>query len=202
MSIIKVNLGCGPSGINGWVNFDWGALPLLNKTGLTPLLVSLGILGKNYLINWPKFKLWDIRRKLPMTSSSVDYVYCSHVLEHFERCEGLAITREIKRILKVGGVARIVLPDVEKMTVYYTGAKKFNEEFWGYNKEELVGIKRRFIRGHQWMYDLTEAKVMLTEAGFKKISVVSFRKGRTPDIKKLDLAGYSKISLYLEAEKS
>ncbi|MBP9817941.1 methyltransferase domain-containing protein [Candidatus Shapirobacteria bacterium] len=201
MSIIKVNLGCGPSGIDGWTNLDWGMLPLLNKLGFVNKLVDWGFLSSGYKTKWPVFKLFDIRKKLPFADNSVDFVYCSHVLEHFENEEAINILWEIKRILKTDGMARIVLPDVKKIALGYVDARKINEEFWGYDKQVLVGWRRWFIRGHRWMYDVDEIKSTLEKAGFKKNTIVSFKKGKTPDISLLDVAGYSNISLYVESTK-
>lgn len=198
---LKVNLGCGPTGIDGWENFDWGWLPLMNKVGVIKLVVEAGLLDKFYLVNWPKFRLFDIRRKLPFENNSVDAIYCSHVLEHFEAEDGLKISREAFRILKIGGIFRVILPDISKIAKVFKTGEEQNEAWWGYNKTLLKGIKRWFIRGHQWMYDVESAKEMLNKAGFKKIVETGFAAGECPNIERLDLAGYKNISLYLEAHK-
>ena len=69
--MIKVNLGSGPEAINGWINYDWGILPLINKLGLTKILVQMGILDKNYLVKWPKFFLVDIRKRFPLNDDEI-----------------------------------------------------------------------------------------------------------------------------------
>jgi len=189
----KLNLGCGPSGKNGWINYDWGILPLINKLGLTKILVQMGILDKNYLVKWPKFFLVDIRKRFPLNDDEIDYVYCSHVLEHFEPWEAKKILTESRRVLKKGGKIRLILPDIAYIIKNYGDAGQFNEFVFGYNKEKKYRFSF-FIRGHQWMYDKKSFKKLLEECGFKKIKLSSWKKGS-------DLEIHKNMSFYYEAEK-
>lgn len=50
---------------------------------------------------------------IPFEDNTFDAVYHSHVLEHFTKEDGEAFTAECFRVLKPGGVLRIVLPDLE-----------------------------------------------------------------------------------------
>ena len=92
--MIKINLGSGPVLAKGWINFDYGLLPLLGKLGLIKLAWKLGLIDKSYVVEWPKIRYFDIRRRLPFGDKSVDFIYCSHVLEHFEKFEGKKILSE------------------------------------------------------------------------------------------------------------
>lgn len=195
-----VNLGCGPNGIDGWVNYDWGLLPILNKFGLVKVIVSFGIVHKNYDRRWPNFKLADLRKPLPIEGRSVDWVYCSHVIEHLEKYEAIELVREIKRILKNNGKVRIVLPDLQRLIkLYACDPDEFNRKYFGFEKDKKIGILGRFIRPHNWMYTPETFKEILTEAGFIKINISSFRKSKMPDIKKLDLKLHKELSFYIEA---
>ena len=62
---------------------------------------------------------WDIRNGLPYQDSSMDAVYSSHLLEHLSPIEAKNLMGEINRVLKKGGVLRIVVPDFEKICVEY-----------------------------------------------------------------------------------
>ncbi|MFA7301110.1 MAG: methyltransferase domain-containing protein [Candidatus Shapirobacteria bacterium] len=201
--MIKINLGCGPLARNNWTNIDYGLLPLLGKCGLTKVAGWFGLIDKNYVTVWPKFKYFDIRHRLPFENSCVNYIYCSHVLEHFEKNEVFKILSECRRVLKKGGVVRIVLPDLKKLIDSYDGSDLFCREFYGYDKDLIFGfwgnIKKLFIRGHQWMYGQDEFVNLLKEVGFKKVNVVSYRKGVCPDIDKLDLEVHLRLSFYVEA---
>lgn len=201
----KINLGSGPHAAVDWINFDYGLLPFLSKFRLTKMASFFGLIDKSYVIKWPKFKYFDIRRGLPYVGDSVDYIYCSNVLEHFEKFEALKILKECDRILKKGGIVRFVLPDLTKLIELYADAESFNREFYGYDKDLFFGfwgkIKAYFIRGHQWMYDKNSFKKMLIDAGFTKISVKKFRVGKCPDINILDLEMHKRLCFYYECKK-
>ncbi len=193
-------MGCGPSGIDGWLNFDWGVLPILSKLSfLRRVLIKFGLLANNYDLTWPKIKLVDINRKLPLKNNSVKYIYCSHVLEHFEKYETQNILKECFRVLKNGGVMRIVLPDLKMIIKKYNNADEFNKIFFGYDKDKK-NIFNFFIRGHQWMYDKKSIEILLKQI-FKKVEIKSFGVGSVPDLDRLDLKGHKDHSLYVEVTK-
>lgn len=213
MISLKLNIGCGPSGLKGWLNYDWGILPLLSKlTYLRKILIFLGVLPKAYETSWPPIKLVDIRRKFPLKDNTVKYIYCSHVLEHFDRWEALKILKECWRVLQKGGVIRIVVPDIEKMFQLYRQVKNrpgrdLCRLWWGYDKDIeprnlIQRLSGKFIRDHRWNYDKKELSMVLKEAGFIDIKSLDFRKGMLPDLEKLDLKSHKDHSLYIEATKS
>ncbi|MFA5025940.1 MAG: methyltransferase domain-containing protein [Candidatus Shapirobacteria bacterium] len=201
--MIKINLGSGPASAKGWINYDWGLLPFMGKFHLTSLLVKLKLLGKDYDWKWPDITLVDIREELPDNDNTVDYIYCSHVLEHFEKNVAIDILKECKRVLKKNGRVRIVLPDLSKMIKKYSSSEIFNREYFGFDKDLYIGalakFKRFFIRGHEWMYDAKSAKDLLKEAGFGEVKICSFRKGLVPNLDVLDIEQHREIGLYLEA---
>jgi hypothetical protein len=61
----------------------------------------------------------DICRGLPFASTSFDVVYHSHVLEHLTRPEAQSLMRECWRVLRPGGLIRVVVPDLEKIATDY-----------------------------------------------------------------------------------
>ena len=61
----------------------------------------------------------DLRRGLPYPDGSFDGVYGSHVLEHLDPAAGERLLRECLRILKRGGVVRLVVPDLEVIAKLY-----------------------------------------------------------------------------------
>lgn len=201
----KLNLGSGPNSAKGWINYDWGLLPFLAKYRLTSIFTSLSLLPKIYNCQWPKIELIDLRKELPDEDGSVNYIYCSHLLEHFEKYQSLKLLRECRRILKRGGMMRIVLPDLEKVIDEYRDADSFNREFYGYDKDKYVGILGKlqllFLRGHEWMYDKKSFRNLLKEAGFKNIKLRSIKKGKFPNINKLDLDVHKRLSFYYECQK-
>jgi len=108
-----VNLGCGLHAPAGWINVDGSLGVLLAKH---PFAKSVA-----RLLHFPKYVTetpWnpeiiraDLRGNLPFLSASIDVVYSSHALEHLHVEEAKRLMREIFRVLKPGGICRIVVPD-------------------------------------------------------------------------------------------
>lgn len=51
-------------------------------------------------------------KRLPFPDDSFSYIYCSHVLEHLHVEDIAALMTEFERVLRKGGVLRIVFPDM------------------------------------------------------------------------------------------
>lgn len=63
---------------------------------------------------------------LPFADSSVDNIYCSHVIEHVENEYVAHFLAESCRVLKSAGVLRIACPDAE----FLHAVSSFNNEYW------------------------------------------------------------------------
>lgn len=212
----KINLGSGPSGINGWVNVDYGMLPWLSKhPRFRKILTTLHFLPRSYDIQWPEIIISDIRKRLPFANATADYVYCSQVIEHLEYYEAKKLIKEIFRLLKTGGIARISVPDISKIVKLYQkeastnalgAARNFNIIIYGHEKDLepksiIAKLSRLFIRGHFWHYNYQSIRHLLRDSGFKKISKCDFQKGKCPNIKQLDKIIHEPHSLYVEVQK-
>lgn len=205
----KINLGSGPDGIDGWDNLDWGLLPLVSKFGIIQkILIKVGLLDKNYLLSWPKIRLCDIRGKLPYTDNSIEQVYCSHVLEHLEKWQTINLLKEVKRILKKGGIMRIVLPDLKKILEVYSknGADQFCRVLWGFDKDIkpnnlIKSLQRKFIRPHQWMYNKKSFEEVIKISGFGNFKWLDYKIGEVQSLDKLDLDIHKELSMYVEIKK-
>ena len=63
----------------------------------------------------PHVQRHDLRRPLPFADGTFDAVYSSHVLEHLERDHAPRVLAEMRRVLKPGGIVRVVVPDLERI---------------------------------------------------------------------------------------
>jgi predicted SAM-dependent methyltransferase len=89
-----LNIGCGKTIHPKWVNVDIvAAMP--------------GVLA------------CDVRSGLPFADSMFDACYCSHMLEHVTKDQAKVIVAEACRVLKKGGIARFVVPDMEQIARLY-----------------------------------------------------------------------------------
>ncbi|MBI5822158.1 MAG: methyltransferase domain-containing protein [Verrucomicrobia bacterium] len=217
----KLNLGCGPNSAAGWLNYDWGVLPLLSKMPwLRKTAITLRLLPAYYEAPWPKIQLVDIRKRLPLRDGSMEFIYCSHVLEHFDRWEAVRVLKECHRCLRDGGIMRIVVPDIVKMFALYQEAARQPASaggeprpardlcrlWWGFSTDEDPGgffgkLSRWFMRHHRWHYDRRELELLAKEAGFGRMVVCDFRQGSVSDLETLDYEAHKPHSIYVEVSK-
>lgn len=146
----------------------------------------------------------DICRPLPFEDESFDGVFCEHLLEHFSEETGLAVAREVLRILRRGGCLRVVVPDAELLMRRYFEAPTelvARRGNGGDTPMEIVNLYFRQRYEHQFLYDWPTMEAMLSRAGFQGVSRVSFGQTRAcPDLS-LDDPTYEWESLYVEAQK-
>ena len=104
------------------MNIDWSPVLRLKGSPLGKRLAPL-VLSPARLINFEamtgEIVVHDIRRGLPADDGTVDAVYHSHVLEHLDREIVPAFLAEVRRVLKRGGVHRVVVPDFERLCRRY-----------------------------------------------------------------------------------
>jgi SAM-dependent methyltransferase len=112
----KLHLGCGMVTPPGWLNVDgsWGAI-VAKRPRLQKALSSVGIgPPPRPGVSWnAAITIHDLRKPFPWRDGSFDAVYASHTLEHLHLNEAGRVLRECLRVLRPGGVCRMVVPDLE-----------------------------------------------------------------------------------------
>jgi SAM-dependent methyltransferase len=200
-----INLGCGLSVAPGWINLDNSPNARLVKYPLLRWgLWKLGVLSNfHYAVQWPEsITIVDLRKPLPFADGTIDYVYSSHFLEHLSVDDARRLLREVFRVLKRGGLMRIVVPDLALGVRQYVTALETNPHDTQAAPTFLnwLQLSRPGLRDpHLWMYDAPSLSAMLGEIGFARTAVCEFRKGSVPDCDILD--NRPEDSLHLEAEK-
>ncbi len=85
---------------------------------------------------------------LPLPDMSVDLVFISHVVEHFEKAELIALMNECRRVMKDGGVIILMTP-----TDYHPFFYAEWTHVRPYNHGSLPGLLRDFdFRDVDWTY--------------------------------------------------
>lgn len=202
---VALNLGCGLSIAPGWINIDNSPNARLARyPWVRWTLWKLGILSDlHYAVNWSaSIQTYDLKKKLPYEDSSVDYVYTSHFLEHLAFDDSQRLMSEVFRILKPGGIVRVIVPDLALGARQYVAAIEAKpddanaaNEFIGWLQLNRPGLRDP----HLWMYDAASLSAMLNQIGFSDVVVCEYRKGRVPDCELLDRR--PEDSLHIEAEK-
>jgi len=133
------------------------------------------------------------------------------MLEHFDNDLALRFLRECYRILKVGGVVRIVVPDLDRIVHEYVQNKNADSFMSSLNVTKkndknvisaLYGcIFGDFVR-HKWMYDASSLSRLFRRANFTVISEFipgeSMIKFHAP----LNLCERKDESIFIEAMKT
>ena len=69
----------------------------------------------------------DITDLSVINNNKVSEIYMSHVLEHFKRSEVLNFLSECNRVLKIGGILRVSVPDFDQVVKVYNKNKNIAE---------------------------------------------------------------------------
>jgi SAM-dependent methyltransferase len=94
MQLNRLNFGCGTRFSKDWVNIDFHS-------------ESSEVQRVNLLSGFP------------FAEASFDVVYSSHVLEHFDRTQVRFLLNESWRVMKTGGILRVVVPDLQRSCAEY-----------------------------------------------------------------------------------
>ncbi len=212
---IRVNIGCGMTPTLGFENFDNSLSLKLSKHPLfSELLHKLKLISSTQMdyirFCWSNnIKFADATKRIPLPNDSASLVYSSHMLEHLDRSEASMFLREAYRVLKSGGVIRLVLPDLSKAIATYNQ----NQDADAFVESTLMCIPnaRNFLqrlrmavignRHHLWMYDGKSLSRLLDCNGFKKIQILASGETTLIDCEPLNLYERADESVYIEAVK-
>lgn len=143
--MIKLHLGCGKKILPGFLHID---------------IIPFDHLDYVY----------DISNLDFIESLTIDEIYASHVLEHFNRKKIMFVLKEWNRLLVNNGILRLAVPDFSSIVEQYNENK---------NVEELEGLlyggQTYEYNFHHITFDIKYISKLLTEAGFTNISTYDWR---------------------------
>ena len=199
----------------GWLNYDNSPVVRLATWPLAiRTLAATGVINAGHA----EFAAFCLRNgvrhanavsHIPHAGGSVDALYSSHMIEHLDRREAREFLAECRRVLKPGGILRIVVPDL-RITVddYVTkgNADVFLDHlqleldkphgFRGHLRNILVGG-----RNHHWLYDGRSISSLIARSGFDDVRVLKPGETRIPDPGELNLREREGESAYVEAAR-
>lgn len=177
---VYLNVGCGPNVDENFCNIDYDWWP-----GVDACL--------------------DVTAGIPLQDEYAGGIFSEHMLEHVAFDAALAILEEFRRVLRKGGVLRIVMPDGE---LYLDEYQKGSNAKIPYVDEDanrypfltrMISINRIFRgSGHLFIWDFETLREALLRSGFEVVEKCSFRKGRDNKLL-LDSDVRAVESLYAEA---
>jgi predicted SAM-dependent methyltransferase len=158
-----LNIGCGPNHKSNFINLDYWWQPTIDIC-------------------------CDLRGGIPLPSATLQGVFTEHCLEHISYDDCQAVLREIRRVLKPGGTARIVVPDAQIFLDLYQKAQQGQPVTFPFEDEyqrdtPMLHVNRIFRdHGHLFAYDFETMKLQLERAGFTDVKKCGFRSGSRPDL--------------------
>ncbi len=210
---LKINLGSWAHAPESWINVDgsWNAW-LSQHPRLRRAAEAAGVLPEwASETEWPpNILVHDLRKPLPLPDGVASAVYGSHVLEHLYLDEGERLLQECHRVLRPGGILRLVVPDLRAVVEEYLGERPFadSEE----NVAELSAADRmnerlRFrdrhppsgnvayrtysalkdFHSHKWMYDAESLTARFEAAGFTDVRELGYLESRIEGIEEVEL---------------
>lgn len=204
----------------GWINTDSSfnsmlqGFPLVGKR-LAKLFSSTTYENSNAVY-------MDVRRRWSFGDETVDVVYASHLLEHLAVGDAERFLREAFRVLKPGGVVRLVVPDLYEISRVYV--EEFESENaaastpflhclnlhregqYGENRSRmvrLVAALQGYPSQHKYMYDRYSLAALLRRLGY-----VDLEEGRygesvhlAEEVSEVENTAEGVPSVYLEGKK-
>jgi predicted SAM-dependent methyltransferase len=154
----------------------------------------------------------DARHPFPFRDERFNWIFAEHFIEHLKPQQALPWLREMRRLLRPGGVMRLSTPDLER---YVNGYIQADQSFFQEHAQRLrrIGIQvatpRRawmmnqiFLRwGHRWIYDFNELCLIGRQAGFT-VQRLGFHESALPELSQLDLPIRNDESIYVELQHS
>lgn len=172
---MKLHLGCGPHVFQGWDNLD--------------------------LLDHPGVIKHDLTQPLPYVDNSVDFAFSEHFLEHLTRKQGLAFLKEVRRVLKPGGVFRLVMPDLDYLLYQYHIHQLIKlPGVWEPSTRCQMLNEGMRSWGHKFLYNDTEIALLSHEACFFEISKQGYQVSPYEELRNLEIRPYN-YELIVEIKK-
>ncbi len=176
----RLNWGCGEHIAPGWINSD-----IKEASGVD--LVA------------------DIRKGLPLATDSLDYAVSVHALPELPYPDLAPALRELCRVLKPGGVLRLVLPDLDRAITAY---RKGDSGYFKVDPDEVQSLGGQLIVQMLWYgysrslftADLTQE--LLEKAGFNGVRHCRYGQTASAFAEIVELDNREDESLYVEGAKS
>lgn len=196
---MKIHFGAFNCPVEGWINTDITPhLYIARIPLLAPLLHKIGKMPTERLQDhqrgsFRRLRYLNVCKRWPFANGTVDAIFSSHVVEHLPLRGARNCFRNAFRTLKVGGVLRIVVPDLDHAIAEYSKQTSYD---WAVSVFEADQAAEKNM--HHFMYNSASMAKLLREAGFADIRHLTYRVGSCPDIERLD---NRPDSLFMEAIK-
>lgn len=181
---VRINLGSGHWKLPGWVNVD------LDRESRPDVCADLSV-------------------ALPFRDGCADYMHTEDFIDQLDLPRARDFLRECHRILRPGGVLRVLTPDVEQLARMYLhdpeGLKTLWRDHVGVPLDygtaaEILNVGMRFA-GHTFLYDAETFAALAADCGFRA-ERVAYRQSAHEPLTQVDLRSPDDaISLYHDCHR-
>lgn len=171
----KLNVGCGPNVLEGWVNAD-----------LHP--IDGRVVG------------FDATQQFPFSDGEFDRIFSEHMIEHVPYAGGAAMLAECYRTLKPGGRIRISTPSLDFLFNLLRGEPApICHEYvkWAcaaFSPEEPVcpeTVINNFVRawGHTYIHSRNSLGDLMDSLGFENLGLCYVSVSQDPEFRNIENVG-------------
>lgn len=212
---VRVNIGCGRTPTDGWVNMDNSpAIKLANAPIRYRLAKTFKLLNQDQIenIEWNrqnKITFADATKSIPLEENSAECIYTSHMIEHLPREGVLKFLSEALRVLDDDGVIRIAVPDLRIAVDSYLASENADDFMSDIlvqappinTLRQKISLFMSGYRHHLWMYDGRSLCRLLESCGFQNVQVCADGYTQISNPNGLNLHEREDKSVYVEGVK-
>jgi SAM-dependent methyltransferase len=175
----RLNWGCGGIPSPGWINSDRKRAPGVDLC-------------------------CDIREGLPLDDDTIDYAVSIHALPELSLDQLVPALRELRRVLRRGGVLRLGLPDLERGFRAYADGER---DYFLVPDGDVRSLGGKLVTQLLWygysrsLFTADFIEELLREAGFREVVHCGFRETSSPIDDIVELDDRERESLFVEAVK-
>lgn len=181
---VRINLGSGHWKLTGWINVD------VDFDSRPDVCANLAA-------------------ELPFRNACADFMHSEDFIDQLDLGQAGQFLRECHRVLKPGGVIRVLTPDVEQLARMYLNEPEALQALWRDHvgvplvygtAAEILNTGMRFA-GHTFLYDAGTFAALAADCGFRA-ERVTFQNSAQPELRGHDLRSpENAISLYHDCYK-
>jgi SAM-dependent methyltransferase len=179
MSVVRLNLGCGPNPAAGWINLD-----LRREQGVQLCC--------------------DLRRGLALATECADYAVGMHVLQDLPWPEIPPAVSEMYRVLKPRGVLRLGLPDLDRAIDAY---RRKDAGYFYVSDAHMLSLGGKLVTQIVWYgsvrtpFTFDFARELLIKAGLASVVSCAFQRTESAHPQIVELDNRPRETLFVEATK-